>query len=118
MIEESTEELKRLGIQVITLVIQEVSDAHGYIDALGQKTVAEAKRDASIKVAQAEGETQQKTSDAQARRRLSSLQTPWPSPKPSGTGTSSGPNSRSWPTRRRPRLTRRSPFRPPNRRKL
>jgi flotillin len=65
VIEESTEELKRLGIQVITLVIQEVSDAHGYIDALGQKTVAEAKRDASIKVAQAEGETQQKTSDAQ-----------------------------------------------------
>lgn len=65
VIEESTEELKRLGIQVITLVIQEVSDAHGYIDALGQKTVAEAKRDASIKVAQAEAETQQKTSDAQ-----------------------------------------------------
>src|SRR2546422_792873 len=31
VIEESTEELKRLGIQVITLVIQEVSDAHGYI---------------------------------------------------------------------------------------
>ena len=65
VIEESTEELKRLGIQVITLVIQEVSDAHGYIDALGQKTVAEAKRDAAIKVAQADAETQQKTSDAQ-----------------------------------------------------
>jgi flotillin len=76
VIEESTEELKRLGIQVITLVIQEVSDAHGYIDALGQKTVAEAKRDAAIKVAeatrdqeirvaQAMAETQKKTSDAQ-----------------------------------------------------
>ncbi len=76
VIEESTEELKRLGIQVITLVIQEVNDAHGYIDALGQKTVAEAKRDATIKVAeatrdqeirvaQALAETQKKTSDAQ-----------------------------------------------------
>lgn len=76
VIEESTEELKRLGIQVITLVIQEVNDAHGYIDALGQKTVAEAKRDAAIKVAeatrdqeirvaQALSETQKKTSDAQ-----------------------------------------------------
>lgn len=65
VIEESTEELKRLGIQVITLVIQEVSDAHGYIDALGQKTVAEAKRDAAIKVAEADAETQKKTSDAQ-----------------------------------------------------
>ncbi len=76
VIEESTEELKRLGIQVITLVIQDVMDAHGYIDALGQKTVAEAKRDAAIKVAeatrdqeirvaQAMAETQKKTSDAQ-----------------------------------------------------
>jgi flotillin len=76
VIEESTEELKRLGIQVITLVIQDVIDAHGYIDALGQKTVAEAKRDAAIKVAeatrdqeikvaQAMAETQKKTSDAQ-----------------------------------------------------
>jgi len=76
VIEESTEELKRLGVQVITLVIQEVNDAHGYIDALGQKTVAEAKRDAAIKVAeatrdqeirvaQALAETQKKTSDAQ-----------------------------------------------------
>ena len=76
VIEEYTDELKRLGIQVITLVIQEVNDAHGYIDALGQKTVAEAKRDAAIKVAeatrdqeikvaQASAETQKKTSDAQ-----------------------------------------------------
>jgi flotillin len=76
VIEESTEELKRLGMTVITLVIQDVSDVHGYIDALGQKTVAEAKRDAAIKVAeatrdqeikvaQAMAETQKKTSDAQ-----------------------------------------------------
>ncbi len=65
VIEESTEELKRLGIQVITLVIQDVNDAHGYIDALGQKTVAEAKRDAAIKVAQADAETKKKVSDAQ-----------------------------------------------------
>jgi flotillin len=65
VIEESTEELKRLGIQVITLVIKDVNDAHGYIDALGQKTVAEAKRDAAIKVAQADAETKKKVSDAQ-----------------------------------------------------
>ena len=65
VIEESTEELKRLGIQVITLVITDVKDAHGYIDALGRKTVAEAKRDADIKVAEADAETQKRTSDAQ-----------------------------------------------------
>jgi flotillin len=65
VVQESAEELKRLGIQIITLVIQDVNDVYGYIDALGRKTVAEAKRDASIKVAEAEAETQKKTSDAQ-----------------------------------------------------
>ncbi len=64
VIEESTEELKRLGIQIITLVIQDVSDAYGYIDALGRKTVAEAQRDADIKVAEARAETEKRTSDA------------------------------------------------------
>jgi flotillin len=65
VVEESTEELKRLGVQVITLVIQEVTDAHGYIDALGRKAVAEAIRDADIKVAQAKAETQKKVSEAE-----------------------------------------------------
>jgi len=65
VVEESTEELKRLGVQVITLVIQEVTDAHGYIDALGRKAVAEAIRDADIKVAQAKSETQKKVSEAE-----------------------------------------------------
>ena len=64
VVEESTEELRRLGIQIITLVIQEVNDEHGYIDALGQRTVAEAIRDADIKVAEADAETKKKVSDA------------------------------------------------------
>ena len=34
VVEESTDELRRLGIQIITLVIQEVNDEHGYINAL------------------------------------------------------------------------------------
>jgi len=54
VVEESTEELRRLGIQIITLVIQEVTDEYGYIDALGKQSVAEAIRDANIKTAQAE----------------------------------------------------------------
>jgi len=54
VVEESSGELKRLGIQIITLVIQEVGDEYGYIDALGKRAVAEAVRDANIKVAEAE----------------------------------------------------------------
>lgn len=54
VMEESSGELKRLGVQTITLVIQEVGDEYGYIDALGKRAVAEAVRDANIKVAQAD----------------------------------------------------------------
>ncbi|MFH1112138.1 MAG: SPFH domain-containing protein [Patescibacteria group bacterium] len=64
VVEESKEELKRLGIEIVTLVIQEVKDAEGYIDALGKKAVAEAKKDAAIKVAEADRDTAIKTSDA------------------------------------------------------
>jgi flotillin len=64
VVEESTEELRRLGIQIITLVIQEVTDEFHYIDALGKQSVAEAIRDANIKTAQAEAETKKKVSDA------------------------------------------------------
>lgn len=64
VIEESTEELKRLGIQIITLVITDVSDEAGYINYLGLKTVAQAKRDAGIQVAEAERDREIKTAEA------------------------------------------------------
>src|ERR1043165_5632818 len=64
VVTESSEELKRLGVQVITLVIQEVNDEYGYIIALGKKAVAEAVRDANIRVAEAEAETAMKVSNA------------------------------------------------------
>src|SRR3989344_5857966 len=44
--EESSVELKGLGIQMITLVIQDVEDEYGYIESLGKQAVAEVKRDA------------------------------------------------------------------------
>ena len=65
VMEESAEELKRLGIQIITLVIQDVNDEYGYIDALGKRAVAEAVRDANIKVAEADRDAAIKVSTAQ-----------------------------------------------------
>jgi flotillin len=65
VIAESASELKRLGVQIITLVIQELSDQHGYIDALGKRAVAEAVRDANIKVAEANRDSAIKVSDAE-----------------------------------------------------
>ncbi|MGH7454331.1 MAG: flotillin family protein, partial [bacterium] len=65
VVAESAEELKRLGVQIITLVIQEVNDEYGYIDALGKRAVAEAVRDANIKVAEADRETAIQVTTAQ-----------------------------------------------------
>jgi flotillin len=62
---ESAEEFKRLGVQIVTLVIQEVKDAHGYIEALGKQAIAETMRDANIKVAEAEKETAIRVSNAE-----------------------------------------------------
>ena len=64
VVSECSVELSRMGIKMLTLVIQDVRDKEGYIDALGKSAVAVAKRDAQIATAEAERETRVKTSDA------------------------------------------------------
>jgi len=64
VLKECGPELARMGIKILTLVVQDVKDKEGYIDALGKQAVAGAKRDAAIATAEAERETQVKTSDA------------------------------------------------------
>ncbi len=65
VVHECSQELARMGIKILTLVIQDVKDKEGYIEALGKQAVAVAKRDAQIATAEAERETTIKTSDAQ-----------------------------------------------------
>lgn len=65
VVSESTPELKRLGIDVINLVIQDVRDNLGYIESLGKQKVAEALRDSKIATATAEKETAITVSTAQ-----------------------------------------------------
>lgn len=64
VIKECGPELSRMGIRVLTLVIQDVRDKEGYIEALGKQAVAIAKRDAVIATAEAERESTVKSSDA------------------------------------------------------
>ncbi len=64
VVQECGPELARMGIRIMTLVIQDVKDKEGYIEALGKSAVAVAKRDAQIATAEAERETAVKTSDA------------------------------------------------------
>jgi flotillin len=50
---EAASDLERMGIGVDVLIIQEISDEEGYLDALGKRRTAEVKRDAQIGEAEA-----------------------------------------------------------------
>jgi len=65
VLEESSDEFRKLGIQIITLVVQDVQDSDGYIKALGKKETAAIIRDAAVATAEATKETEIKTSNAQ-----------------------------------------------------
>jgi len=54
VLREAAEDLKKIGLGVDVLTIQEVDDEYGYIKALGQRRTAEVMRDAEIGKAQAE----------------------------------------------------------------
>jgi flotillin len=64
VLEESSDEFRRLGIQIVTLVVQDVQDTEGYIKALGRKETAAIIRDAEIATAEAKKDTEVKTSNA------------------------------------------------------
>jgi flotillin len=54
MTDEAALDLKRMGVNIDVLTIQQISDEQGYLDALGKKRTAEVKRDAIIGEAQAQ----------------------------------------------------------------
>ncbi|MBI5189149.1 MAG: flotillin family protein [Nitrospirae bacterium] len=64
VLKEAGEDLKKLGLGVDVLTIQEIDDQYGYIKSLGQKRTAEVKRDADIGRAEAERDATVKTTDA------------------------------------------------------
>lgn len=54
VLKEAGEDLKKIGLGVDVLTIQEIDDEYGYIKALGQKRTAEVMRDATVGRAEAE----------------------------------------------------------------
>lgn len=62
----SQADLAKMGLTVVSFTIKEIKDNVGYLEALGRKRTADAKRDADIGVAQANKETQ--IAQAQAQR--------------------------------------------------
>jgi len=57
--EAAEADLARMGLEVVSLTIHQLSDSEGYLEALGRPRVAQVKRDAVIGGAQAEREAQQ-----------------------------------------------------------
>ncbi len=48
MTDEAAVDLRKMGVNIDILTIQQISDEQGYLDALGKKRTAEVKRDATI----------------------------------------------------------------------
>ena len=63
-------ELKKVGLRLINVNIQDVTDESGYIDALGQEAASKAINEARIKVAQADRDGQIGASEAQRDQRI------------------------------------------------
>lgn len=64
VLQQSGEELGKMGILVDVINIQKISDPNGYLDALGRKRTAEVIRDAEIGEAEAKRESTIKTETA------------------------------------------------------
>jgi flotillin len=54
MTDEAAVDLRKMGVNIDILTIQQIGDEQGYLDALGKKRTAEVKRDAVIGEAQAQ----------------------------------------------------------------
>ncbi len=63
-------ELEKVGLRLINVNIQDVTDVSGYIDALGQEAASKAINEARIKVAQADRDGQIGASEAQRDQRI------------------------------------------------
>ncbi len=64
VLREAAEDLAKIGLGIDVLTIQEIHDAYGYIDALGQKRTAEVKSQAKIGTAEAERDANVRASTA------------------------------------------------------
>ena len=64
MTDEAALDLKKMGVSIDILTIQQISDEQGYLDALGKKRTAEVKRDAIIGEAQAQRDAMIKSATA------------------------------------------------------
>lgn len=61
----SADDLKKMGLVIVSFTIKDVRDKHGYLEALGKPRIAQVKRDADIAEAEAIKETRIKKAEAE-----------------------------------------------------
>lgn len=64
VVEEAGSDLARIGMEVDVLKIAGISDHNGYLESLGQRRIAEVKRDATVGTAEAERDAQIRSAKA------------------------------------------------------
>jgi flotillin len=65
--EVSGDDMASMGMEIVSFVIKDISDAEGYLEALGRPRIAQVKRDAEI--GEAEADRDAKIRSAQARQK-------------------------------------------------
>lgn len=63
-------ELKKVGLRLINVNVQDITDASGYIDALGQEAASKAIAEAKVKVAEADRDGEIGAASAQRDKRI------------------------------------------------
>jgi flotillin len=71
--EATQSDIARLGLAMISFALKDISDAQGYLDALGKPQIAAAKRDAAIAEAETEKEAMIKSSEARKEGEVARL---------------------------------------------
>jgi flotillin len=64
VVEEAGSDLARIGMEVDVLKIAGISDRNGYLESLGQRRIAEVRRDAAVGTAEAERDAQVQSAKA------------------------------------------------------
>jgi len=65
-----TADLKRMGMELVSYTIRDLYDENGYLNNLGQKRIAEVKKDADIIIANTERDAQSKIAAAQQEKEV------------------------------------------------
>ncbi len=62
--EVASSDLAKMGLQIVSFTIKDITDSNGYLDSLGKKQIAEVKKNAAIAEAEADKERRIKQAEA------------------------------------------------------